>query len=804
MQERVFITGIGIVCAAGRNAAETLEALLAGRTGIGEITQFNTLLRGSVPIAEVKMTTAELLEITGHAGSRDFTRTALLGMKAAKEAMASAGISDPGDARTGLISATTVGGMDRSEQFYARFLEDPARGKLQDIVNHDCGDSTERIAVHLGIREFVTTISTACSSSVNALMTASNLIRSGQLDRVVAGGTDSVTRFTLNGFNTLMILDKSGCHPFDENRAGLTLGEGAAYLVLESESLVKRNGHKVLAEIKGYGNANDAYHQTASSPDGTGAFLAMSQALAMSGLGPGEIDYINVHGTGTQNNDLSEGIAMQRIFGEKVPPFSSTKGYTGHTLGAAGAVEAVISVLALLHQVRFPNPGFATPMKELLIKPISTGEFFAASPADPRLSLPVRNVLSNSFGFGGNNSTVILSLPFPEMITPDNSAPPAPVTRIPSSSRTEKRSGTPVYITGMGLVSPQPTVTGRNFPEAFTTRETDHLRCIDPGYKDFIPSDMIRRMGRIIKMGVTAAKLCLRDGNRGMPDAIITGTGLGCMEDTEKFLSSLILNNEEFLTPTSFIQSTHNTVAGQIALLIRCHHYNFTYVHRGISFESVLTDAMTQVGSGAFSSVLAGGTDELTTNYFTLTRRMGFWKQKPVDSHSLFADTTRGSIAGEGAAFFLLENKPGDHAYARLDGLTTFLRPASSCEISRRLDDFLALHDLTTADIGLVLLGMNGDPRSDEAYRALAGDRFSKVPIGGFKHLCGEYHTATSYAMWLAAMILHRGEIPREVLSGYLPGMPSSPPPGQDPPQKILIYNHFRNANHSIILLSRP
>ncbi len=398
MSKKVYITGIGIICAIGNNVQETLQSLLDEKSGIGEITLFPTMHKGIIPMAEVKMTTRALLEEAGHAGKKKFTRTALLGMKAAKEAVASAGIRNISTHKTGLVSATTVGGMDRSEDFYAAFLSDPAKGRMIDIVNHECGDSTERIADHLGISEFVTTVSTACSSSVNALMFGSNLIKTGQLDRAVVGGTDSVTRFTLNGFNTLMILDKTGCHPFDENRAGLTLGEGAAFLVLESEDVVLKENKTILAEVRGYGNANDAYHQTASSPEGTGAFLAMSKAIAMSGLQPSEIDYINVHGTGTQNNDLSEGVAMERIFGDRVPPFSSTKGYTGHTLGAAGAVEAVISILAIQHQVVFPNLGFSTPMKELHIKPVTVI-------TNPQ----VRNVLSNSFGFGGNNSAVILS-----------------------------------------------------------------------------------------------------------------------------------------------------------------------------------------------------------------------------------------------------------------------------------------------------------------------------------------------------------------------------------------------------------
>jgi 3-oxoacyl-(acyl-carrier-protein) synthase len=401
MAKKVFITGIGIISSIGNNVSETLQSLLACKSGIGEITLFPTLHKGKLPMAEVKVPTTGLLGMTGHADEMNFTRTALLGMVAASEAIKSASISDIREYRTGLLSATTVGGMDRSEGFYEQFLDNALKGRLIEIVNHDCADSTDRISRHLGIKDFVTTISTACSSSANTLMFGAELIRSGRLDRVVAGGTDAVTRFTLNGFNTLMILDKNGCRPFDENRAGLTLGEGAAFLVLESEDIIKKTDKPVLAELTGYGNANDAYHQTASSPEGTGAYLAMTQALVRSGLQPGEISYINVHGTGTQNNDLSEGIAMERVFGEHVPPFSSTKTFTGHTLGAAGGVEAVLSVLSIIYGLIYPNLRFETPMKELKIRPETKLAEGAA----------IRHVLSNSFGFGGNNSALILSKP---------------------------------------------------------------------------------------------------------------------------------------------------------------------------------------------------------------------------------------------------------------------------------------------------------------------------------------------------------------------------------------------------------
>ncbi|MCX6285745.1 MAG: beta-ketoacyl-[acyl-carrier-protein] synthase family protein [Bacteroidetes bacterium] len=399
MGNRVVITGYGIISSIGMNADEVLHSLMDGISGIGEITKFETIHKGKLPLAEVKRSNEELLELCCLKSKKKYSRTTLLGIVAARQATEMAGVKPGQSYRTGLVSANTVGGMDRTEDFYPLFLENLAKGKLSEVINHDCGDSTEKIAEYLGICDLTTTISTACSSSANSIMFGSELIKAGMLDRVIAGGTDAVTRFTLNGFNTLMILDKEGCCPFDENRAGLTIGEGSAFLVLESEELALKEGKKIVGLLSGYGNANDAYHQTASSPEGIGAGLAMAKAMEMSGIVPGNINYINVHGTGTQNNDLSEGMAVQKLFGEYVPPFSSTKSYTGHTLGAAGAIEAVISLLSIQHNCIFPNLRWTTPMKELYIRPVTT----------LLKDIMVEHVLSNSFGFGGNNSSLVLS-----------------------------------------------------------------------------------------------------------------------------------------------------------------------------------------------------------------------------------------------------------------------------------------------------------------------------------------------------------------------------------------------------------
>ncbi len=397
MSEPVFVAGMGMVSAIGKNVAECLDALENGRAGMGAMAYFDSAHRNRLPVAEVKLTNNELAQISGLPNIK--SRTALLSTIAAREALDDAGIENLSSWRTGFISANSVGGMDKTENFFTEFLSDNAKGKLRDVVHHECGSVTELVADKLGIKDYITTISTACSSSANAIFFGARLIKNNILDVVVAGGADALTKFTLNGFNTLMILDEQFCQPFDDNRRGLNLGEGAGYVVLVSEKVAATLKKKPVAVLSGYCNANDAYHQTASSPDGTGSFLAMSGALKKSGLQPADIDYINLHGTGTQNNDIAEGTAIKRLFEPHYPKMSSTKTFTGHTLGACGGIEAVFSLLSLQQGIIYPNLRLQTPMKEL--------------PFTPEINfiknVNVKHVLSNSFGFGGNCSTLIFS-----------------------------------------------------------------------------------------------------------------------------------------------------------------------------------------------------------------------------------------------------------------------------------------------------------------------------------------------------------------------------------------------------------
>ena len=391
--QKIVVTGMGIISSIGNSVEENFHSLIHSKSGITRVENFSTYLKDFIKVGEIKLSNEDLSERLNIVKENSYTRTSLLAIFAIKEAIKH--FSETEISQMGLVSASTVGGMDKTEQYFYEYQNNISVRKY--IHTHNIGDITHQIADYFGLKSIVTALSTACSSSANAIITGCNLLRMGCLKQVIVGGSDPLSKFTINGFNSLMILSDTDCQPFDNNRKGLNLGEAGAYLVLETEENALKNNHKILATLSGWGNANDAYHQTASSADGEGAFLAMQKALSMANLSPSEIDYVNAHGTATQNNDLSESIALSRVF-HSVPDFSSTKAFTGHTLATASSVEAIYSILAIQNGIVFPNLNFQTPMVEVDIKPQTEIKY-----------KEINNVLSNSFGFGGNCSTLIFS-----------------------------------------------------------------------------------------------------------------------------------------------------------------------------------------------------------------------------------------------------------------------------------------------------------------------------------------------------------------------------------------------------------
>lgn len=392
-----WITGIGIVSSIGLDVPANFKSLLDGTDGIGYTQYIDTYHKTILPVGEVKLSNDELVSLLSLDARGIYSRTELLAIKAAKEAYEDASLSSITDrSRIAVVSGSSVGGMDLSERYYKPYELEGKREFVSKFQKHGCYKHTESLARYLNIEGCSTTISTACSSGANAIMYGVRLINAGLADVVIAGGVDALAKFTINGFNSLKILDTEPCRPFDDSRVGLNLGEGAGYVVLESDASVAQRTRTPYARVLGYANTCDAYHQTASSPDGKGAVLAMSKALEMAGIDALQVDYVNVHGTGTMNNDISEGTALKNVFKGKVPAFSSTKSYTGHTLGASGGIEAGFSMLAIKHGVVFPNLRFKTPIQDFGIAPQTSIEH-----------KPVNVVLSNSFGFGGNNSSLV-------------------------------------------------------------------------------------------------------------------------------------------------------------------------------------------------------------------------------------------------------------------------------------------------------------------------------------------------------------------------------------------------------------
>lgn len=393
---RVFITGLGIISAIGNNVDEHRKSLIEGQSGIKKASLLETRYTDIFPFGEITISTEDLKIKAQVQDKKNITRTEVLAILATQQAIESAKLSneDLQSYDTALISASTVGGMSLTDELYSDINKlNPASDFLE---TYSGASHTNQLIRRYGIKGVSTTFNTACSSSANAIMFGAKLIKTGRAKRVIVGGTDALAKFTVNGFNALRILSPHPCLPFDENRSGLTLGEGAAYLVLEAETIV---GDKTIyGEVSGYGNTNDAFHPSSISDEATGIIASISEAIKDADLLPSDIDYINAHGTGTLNNDSSEQTGLDHVF-DQVPPFQSTKAYTGHTLAAAGAIEAIFCLLAINNNELYPTINCPNPISKYGIFPIKTYQ----------TNQSITHVLSNSFGFGGNCSSLVLS-----------------------------------------------------------------------------------------------------------------------------------------------------------------------------------------------------------------------------------------------------------------------------------------------------------------------------------------------------------------------------------------------------------
>lgn len=572
----ISITGLGIICSIGNNADEVLDSLRKGESGVRSMKYLQSKHQ-DIPVGEVQLSNEEMKQKLGIESSAPISRTSLMGAIAIRQALKDAKIEDLEGKRVAVISGTTVGGMDITERYFEQMKTDDS---LLDLPqNNECGKSTLEMTEMAGIKNAeVCTISTACSSALNSIILGTEMLKRDEVDIVIAGGSESLSIFHLNGFNTLMILDKERCRPFDDTRAGLNLGEGAAFVVLEKD---KAEGK---AFVAGYGNRCDAFHQTASSDNGEGAYLAMKDAIDMAGIKAEEVQYVNAHGTGTPNNDLSESQALKRIFGDNMPDVSSTKSFTGHTTSASGSIETVICVLAMQNGFVPGNLGWKNQIEG------------GITPTLGRDDAKLENVICNSFGFGGNDSSLVIS-----------SSPK-------TSGNNDEENDDEIKVASEVIIT-----------------EAEELK----GLKEFVSPMESRRMTKLIKAAYLSSLRALKEAGVECPDAIITATSRGMLELSEQFLEDIINNGEELLKPTIFMQSTHNTLSSAIAIRTKCHGYNITYSQGDDSMKWAMRDAERLLKTGKAKTVLVGSFDESTPTFSSFVERAGGVAPKNIYAKSI-------------------------------------------------------------------------------------------------------------------------------------------------------------------------
>lgn len=694
---RVFVAGMGAVTPAGIGTAPLWKAVGTGARCLRPLSLFPAAT--TLPAGE-----ADLPESLGRDENPNLPRTHRMALAAAREALLEA--NGPPDA---VVIGGTTGGMLTTENHWKA-----GTMTAEALVHHGTGTVAELLAETFGCRGPVLTVSTACSSGTAVLKLALELLRGGQVRSVLAGGADSLCRLSYYGFHSLQLVDPENPRPFDANRRGMSVAEAAGMLFLAAAETPPPNA---VAEVRGAGLSCDAYHPTAPEPEGKGALQAIRSALADAGIPPSAIDYVNLHGTGTPDNDRSEARALAALFEGPSPPASSVKGALGHSLAAAGAVEAVISALAIAQGQIPGHVGRETPDPEMhhLHLPKTTAE------------APVRAVLSNSFGFGGNNAAAVLA-------APDADAPASP-----TRPRTKLRVRGTACLTGAGFL--EGTLAALNggtlSPGALPLAEMSQG----------LPVRLVRRLKRLPRMALALASAALEDaGDGAKPAGVFWGTGWGALSETHDFLHGLFESEERFPSPTDFIGSVHNAPAGIVATHFAAKGPNLTLTGGDESFEQALL-AASLTGGGVDGPFLLLGADE---------------------HHSVLSPLLDASVAAtpdapaDGGGALLVEAVPADSELGEGPSIAPlFLAPADSNSI----DDLLANlggPERIRSQFGLILAGIPA------AFREVGNQRLSEFreatgfqgPILDYRRFIGEFASASAAATALAVHWVRKGQVP--------------------------------------------
>ena len=688
---------MGIISPVGCSIHDTMNAIRNATPGIKPLRLFPTGQRPPLPVGEIS--TLSFID--------DVPRTHALARIAAEEAM-----KDAGDAPDAVVIGVTTGGMSVTEELLKTGILDPDKYKY-----HSTGSVGEYVARHVECNGPVLTVSTACSSGAVALKIALEMLRSGKAKQVLAGGVDALCRLTYYGFHSLQLVDETGAHPFDRKRRGMSVGEGAAMLLLTAAESPPQNA---LSELLGAGLSCDAYHPAAPHPEGLGALTAMQDALSDARISPADIDYIHLHGTGTVDNDLAEARAIHTLFRDRpIPPLSSQKGAIGHSLAAAGAMGAAVSTLSITNSIIPANTGFHDPDPLLNLIP-------AVKPVEAN----VNTVLANSFGFGGNNAVLVLGHP-----------------QRRKSSPTPMRTARPVHLAVLGSAC---------FTGAGNAKRTIECLGHGEGVRGIVPSPEIlkplsekyvRRLKRLCRMVLSLAISACKDNEKtDTPLAVYFGTGWGGMSETYDFLSKLYASEEQFSSPTDFIGSVHNAAAGHVAIRFQSTGPNVTTTGGDCSFEYALYSA----------SLLSHDTD-------TPLLVIGADEYHDTLSHLFDASVAREGFPADGGGALYLRPATSESplqiclsfiAYTG-NNRNTISELISTLGGAKRIND----------QFGAILTGIPAAQR--EKGEAQLNTFLSMTgyphPVIDYRRIVGEFATASAVAAVLAVSFIQADEIPANV-----------------------------------------
>jgi 3-oxoacyl-(acyl-carrier-protein) synthase len=683
----IYLTGIGIISPIGHGCAETINSLRKNQTGIRPLTLFSVPHTPPLPVGEIEYPFSD----------SDIPRAHQMALLAAKDALADSGGKTP-DA---VVVGVTTGGIAKTETN----LKSKAFASL-DYQYHSPGSVTDHIARFCNCKGPVLTVSTACSSGTAAIILATKILQSGLAKSVLAGGADALCRLTYHGFNALQLIDSNGARPFDLHRKGMSVAEGAAMLLLETADKIPENA---LAQILGTGLSCDAYHETAPHPEGRGAFEAMKAAINEAGLSPADIDYINLHGTGTIDNDLSEALAINRLFGKQKPKLSSVKGATGHPLAAAGAIEIAISTMCLSENLIPANSGWRFFDPKLNTTPVR-------EPVEEK----VHTILSNSFGFGGNNAALVIGTP---------RKTPAKHLHRPSSLMVVG-----ACITGAGKT--------RGTIDSFFSGKTCQGMLSVSEISEGLPKKQIRRLKRLPRIGLSLASAALEDSNSTLsPSSVFFSTGWGALSETDDFLMKLYKNNEKISSPMDFIGSVHNAPAGQIAIMHGATGPNVTMTGGNYSFEQALIATSLLAPENA-TPVLVVGADEFQHRLSPL-----------ID-----LSVTRDPVFSDGGGALCL--KKGDMG---IRVCPAFYQSANrSSSVVSSLIDRLGGSENIQDRFGAILTGIPAAERSVAETQINDFLSFSgiQMPNIDYRKYIGDFASASAVAVTIAVHLVQQGYIP--------------------------------------------